>query len=125
MKTAHPASLPPGPRSSRGISRSTVASTSDASSDVKNCQGPGRTGTGGVAVPGRHGMPPLTVRASPEVVLVKKIAALDASNERRDILTGEKASIIAMFRIPAFGRRTDPYTVRPVNFLFEIAPLNR
>src|SRR5882672_11309946 len=86
MKTAQPTSLPPGPRSSGGISRSTAA---------KNCHGPGRTGIGGVAVPGRHGMPPVIVRASPDVVLVRRTAAADASSERRDILVGEKASIIA------------------------------
>jgi hypothetical protein len=43
-------------------------------------------------------MPPLMVRASPELVLVKKTAAVEASSERRDIRAGEKASIIAVFR---------------------------
>jgi hypothetical protein len=43
-------------------------------------------------------MPPLMVRASPEVVLVKTTAAVEASSERRDIRAGEKASNIALFR---------------------------
>jgi hypothetical protein len=34
-------------------------------------------------------MPPVMVRASPELVLVKNSAALDASSERRDIPVGE------------------------------------
>src|SRR5450631_4357421 len=83
MKTAQPASLPPGPRSSGGIRRSTAASISEASSDVKNIHGPGRTSAGGVAVPGSHGMPPLRVRARPALVPATSKAAVETRSERR------------------------------------------
>src|ERR1700750_1710028 len=43
MKTAHPASLPPGVCGSDGMIRSTIASIALASSTVKNFQGPGRS----------------------------------------------------------------------------------
>src|SRR5580693_8244511 len=84
MKTAHPASLPPGPRLSGGISRSTAASITAASSAVKNIHGPGRTTTGGVAVPASHGRPPASVRARAKVVPTKKNAAAEPSNKRLD-----------------------------------------
>src|SRR4051795_1951871 len=63
MNTAHPASLPPAPRSSGGINRSTADSTIAASSPVKNSHGPGLHGAGGFAAPGSHGMLPLKTRA--------------------------------------------------------------
>src|ERR1700722_3579812 len=84
MNTAHPASLPPGPRLSGGISRSTAASIVAASSAVKNIQGPGRTTPGGVAVPASHGRPPARVRAWARVVQAKTNAAAEVSNKRRD-----------------------------------------
>ena len=84
MNTAHPASLPPGPRLSGGIRRSTTASITAASSAVKNIQGPGSTTTGGVAVPASQGSPPATARACAKVVPTKKNAAAELSNKRRD-----------------------------------------
>src|SRR3984885_767646 len=84
MNTAHPASFPPGPRLSEGIKRSTAASITAASSAVKNIQGPGRTTTGGVAVPASHGRLPLRVRARAKVVPTRTNAVADANNERRD-----------------------------------------
>ena len=84
LGSAHPASFPPGPRLSGGIRRSTAASITAASSAVKNIQGPGRTITGGVAVPASHGRLPLRVRARAKVVPTRTNAAADANNERRD-----------------------------------------
>ncbi len=46
MKIAQPASLPPGERSSAGISRSTAVSTRVACSGLKNFQPAGCTGSG-------------------------------------------------------------------------------
>src|SRR3954452_25147902 len=84
MKTAQPASLPPGPRSSAGISRATAASIKAASSEVKNIHGPGRTGTGGLAVPASQGMPPLKMRARATAVPEKRNAVAEVSRTRRD-----------------------------------------
>src|SRR5271154_1954244 len=86
MNPAPPASLPPGPRSSGGISRSTAASTSAASSAVKNIQGPGRTCSGGGAVPGDHGISPEIVRALPLVIPTIKKAAVEYNSDLRDNL---------------------------------------
>jgi len=61
-----------------------MASISAASSAVKNTHGPGRTGTGGVAEPGHHGMPRLMVRAEADVAVMRRVA-VDVSNERRVI----------------------------------------
>src|SRR5665647_1020288 len=96
MKTAQPASLPPSPRSSDGIRRSTAASIKAASSDVKNIQGPGRTRAGGFAAPGSHGMPPLRVRARPSAVLATSSAAVEASSERRDNLAEDRKSTVGI-----------------------------
>jgi hypothetical protein len=100
---------------------------------VKNVQGPGRTGTGGVAVPGLHGMPWLMVRANPDVVLVKKAAAVEASSERREIPAGAPGSIfrassltflqMAASSRPAAvatgsSRRRAGFHVVPLNFMF-------
>src|SRR5665213_1780392 len=97
MKTAQPASLPPGPRSSGGIRRSTAASTKEASSDVKNIQGPGRTNIGGLASPGCHGIPPVRVRARPAVVPAKSSAAVETSSERRDSLDENRVATIGSY----------------------------
>src|SRR5450631_1623431 len=99
MNTAHPASLPPGPRPSGGIRRSTTASTTDASSDVKNIHGPGRTGTGGAPAPGTQGKPWLIVSARPIVVVASKKAALVARSDRRD-KPGEDGAFIGDISSP-------------------------
>src|SRR5271169_4861413 len=100
MNTAHPASLPPGPRSSGGIRRSTAASISAASSAVKNIQGPGRTGKGGEAAPASQGIPPEMVRERAPVPATSR-AAVEASNERREMLEGERLAIVLVSRTPA------------------------
>jgi hypothetical protein len=69
-------------------------------------------------------MPPATVRASPEVVLVKRTAALEASSERRDILAGLRASIIVAIPNRSIWSLRFNNTDQQVNFLFEIALLN-
>src|SRR5665647_2637384 len=94
MNTAQPVSFPPGPRLSGGISRSTAASTSAASSAVKNIQGPGRTIAGADAVPGFHGMPPISVRARPDDVPATKRAAVETRKERRDSAEGKPPVIL-------------------------------
>src|SRR5271169_113978 len=98
MKTAHPASLPPGPRSSAGIRRSTAASTSEVSSAEKNIHGPGRTAAGGLAVPGLHGIPCRIVEAPAEIESAKKQTAVEARSERRDMLARKTAFVIVMLR---------------------------
>jgi hypothetical protein len=55
MKTAHPASFPPGVSGSGGMMRSTMASTARPSGPVKKTHGPGLTGTGGLPAFGAQG----------------------------------------------------------------------
>jgi hypothetical protein len=98
MNTAHPASLPPGPRSSAGIRRSTTASMSEPSSAKKNIHGPGCTGEGGLAVPGLHGIAWPIVKAPAETELVKRETAVEARSERRDILARKMAFVIVVLR---------------------------
>src|SRR5258706_6734380 len=83
MKTAQPASLPPGVSGSGGINRSTMASTAAPSSGVKNSHGPGRTNGGGTPASGFHGKPPAMVRARPEAVDKRSDSAVAASSSRR------------------------------------------
>ena len=59
--------------------------------------GPGRAGAGGVAVPGSHGIPPVRVRARPAVVPATRRVAVEASNERRDILNANCVCTIDAF----------------------------
>src|ERR1700720_1283315 len=98
MNTAHPASLPPGPRSSAGIRRSTAASTNEASSAEKNIHGPGRTAAGGLAVPGLHGIPSPIVEAPAEIEFAKRQTAVEARSERRDIFVRKTAFVIVVLR---------------------------
>src|SRR5438132_5718648 len=83
MKTAQPASLPPGVCGSGGISRSTSASTAAPSSGVKYTHGPGRTGVGGAPAFGAQGRLPLTIKARAEVVEKNNHPAVVASSSRR------------------------------------------
>src|SRR5664279_1841830 len=106
MKTAHPASLPPGPRSSGGIRRSTAASISAASSAVKNIHGPGRTSVGGLAAPGSHGRAPFSVRARATVEPATSSAAVDASIARRVKFDEYGASIAGLVFRGLIGRET-------------------
>src|SRR5215813_6137649 len=68
MKTAQPASLPPGVCGSGGINRSTSASTAAPSSAVKYVHGPGFTAVGGAPAFGSHGKPLWTTPAKTELV---------------------------------------------------------
>src|SRR3954452_14756530 len=102
MNTAQPASLPPAPRSSGGISRSTAAWTVAASSAMKNCHGPGRQGLGGFARLGLQGIAPVMIRALAETELTRMEAA-EASKARREI---EIAVICFLPWIVAEGPRT-------------------
>ena len=83
MKTAQPASLPPGVCGSGGISRSTSASTAAPSSEVKYTHGPGCTAVGGVPAFVAHGKLPLTISARAEVAENTKAMAVVTSNSRR------------------------------------------
>src|ERR1700730_15494139 len=83
MKTAQPASLPPGVCGSGGISRATSASTAAPSSGVKYTHAPGRTGVGGAPAFGAQGKLPLTIRARAEVVEKNNHTAVVASSSRR------------------------------------------
>src|SRR5258708_1892171 len=83
MKTAQPASLPPGVCGSGGISRSTSASIAAPSSGVKYTHGPGRTAVGGVPAFVAHGKLPLTTSARAEVAENSKVMAVVMSNSRR------------------------------------------
>src|SRR5215831_8558702 len=83
MKTAHPASLPPGVCGSGGISRSTSASMVTPSSAVKYAQGPGCTGVGGLPAFGAQGKLPFTSNAEAEVVENISVIAVVNSSSRR------------------------------------------
>src|SRR5260370_27843067 len=83
MKTAQPASLPPGVCGSGGISRSTRGSIVAASSGVKYTHGPGCTAVGGVPAFVAHGKLPLTTSARAEVAENTKVMAVVMSNSRR------------------------------------------
>ncbi len=83
----------------RGISRSTAASISAASSAVKNIHGPGRAGSGGVAVPGDHGIAPEIVRALPLVIPAIKKAAVEYNSDRRDNLASKSRFDIRFFPV--------------------------
>src|SRR5262249_25238874 len=83
MKTAHPASLPPGVCGSGGISRSTSASMAPPSSAVKYAQGPGCTGVGGAPAFADQGKLPFTSNAEAEVVEnMSEIAVVKSSSRR-------------------------------------------
>src|SRR5215831_6048293 len=83
MKTAHPASLPPGVCGSGGISRSTSASMVTPSSAVKYAQGPGCTGVGGLPAFADQGKLPFTSNAEAEVVEnMSEIAVVNSSSRR-------------------------------------------
>jgi hypothetical protein len=64
---------------------------------VKNIQGPGRTGAGGVASPGAHGIAPVRVRARPAVVPAKSRTAVETRSDRRDNFAENRASTIGSF----------------------------
>src|SRR5437899_13001738 len=83
MKTAQPASLPPGVCGSGGISRSTSASIAAPSSGVKYTHGPGCTAVGGVPAFVAHGKLPLTTSARAEGAENTKVMAVAMSNARR------------------------------------------
>src|SRR5215468_10981115 len=83
MKTAHPASLPPGVCGSGGINRSTSASTAAASSAVKYVHVPGFTAVGGAPAFGSHGMPPWTRPAKTEFVENNNVVAVVSISSRR------------------------------------------
>src|ERR1700742_1587667 len=87
MKTAHPASLPPGVSGSGGMIRSTIASIALASSEVKNCQGPGRTNSGGDKGNGDHGMRSRMMDARVSDVVPTNQSVADTRNLRRSIMT--------------------------------------
>src|SRR5262249_18402332 len=83
MKTAQPASLPPGVCGSGGIRRSTSASTAAPSSGVKYTQGPGGTGVGGLPAFGDQGKLPCTTNADAVVVENMSVIAVLNSSSRR------------------------------------------
>src|SRR6516164_4098608 len=83
MKTAQPASLPPGVCGSGGINRSTSASTAAPSSAVKYVHGPGFTAVGGAPAFGSHGMRLWTTPAKTEFVENNKVVAVVSINSRR------------------------------------------
>src|SRR5262245_30455327 len=99
MKTAHPASLPPGVCGSGGISRSTSASMAAPSSGVKYTQGPGCTGAGGLPAFGDQGKLPFTSNAAAEVVENMSVMAVVKSSSRR--LTPPEHCDFASSRISA------------------------
>src|ERR1700736_4135091 len=90
MKTAQPASLPPGVCGSGGISRSTSASIAAPSSGVKYTHGPGCTAVGGVPAFVAHGKLPLTTSARTEVAENTKVMAVVMSNSRRRMPGSER-----------------------------------
>ena len=83
MKTAHPASFPPGVCGSGGISRSTSASMAVPSYGVKYTQGPGCTGVGGLPAFGDQGKLPFKSNAAAEVVENMSVIAVVNSSSRR------------------------------------------
>src|SRR6516165_2735705 len=83
MKTAQPASLPPGVCGSGGINRSRSASTAAPSCAVKYAHGPGRTGVGGLPAFGDQGRLSLTTNAETEVVENIRVIAVVNSSSRR------------------------------------------
>src|SRR5580698_10265393 len=87
MKTAHPASFPPGVSGSGGMIRSTIASIALASSAVKNCQEPGRTESGGDEGKGDHGMRSRMIEARVSDVVPTNQSVADSRNLRRFIMT--------------------------------------
>src|SRR6202030_2195630 len=91
IKTAQPASLPPGVAGSGGIMRSTMASIALASSAVKNCQGPGRSAWGADDGNGAHGMwSRMTEARVSDVVPANQIAAETRNLRRCNIAPPEK-----------------------------------
>src|SRR5580704_6352848 len=83
MKTAQPASLPPGVCGSGGINRSTSASTAAPSSAVKYVQGPGLTSVGGAPAFCSQGKLPWTTPAKTEFVENNNVVAVVSISSRR------------------------------------------
>src|SRR5579872_6816670 len=98
MKTAQPASLPPGVFGSGGIRRSTRASTEAASSAVKNSQPPGRTGIGGTPAEGCHGNLPTRMRARAGTSDSRNEAMLPSRTPRRRIDIGLLPELPALLK---------------------------
>jgi leucyl/phenylalanyl-tRNA--protein transferase len=114
--------LPPGPRSSGGISRSAAASIADASSAVKNIHGPGRTTVGGVAVPGAHGIAPLMDNARAALVLDTMSAAVEVRSSRRESRGETRVSTLV---IPSLHHAAHQFGARSsfnpiVSFLLQV-----
>src|SRR6201984_459086 len=82
MKTAQPASLPPGVCGSGGINRSTSASTAAPSSAVKYIHGPGVTAVGGAPASGAHGKLYWTTPAKTEWVENNNVVAVVSISSR-------------------------------------------
>src|ERR1700722_18840548 len=106
IKTAQPASLPPGVCGSVGIRRSTRASTALTSSGVKNLQTLGSTGCGGLAAPGAQGILPVTVSA--RTLELKAASAAPATRTwRRDCPRGLNSLLMQRLPVESFRSTED------------------
>src|SRR5438270_5043854 len=110
MKTAQPASLPPGVSGSGGMTRSTIASIAVASSAVKNCQGPGRSKSGADVGNGVQGVRSRIMDARVNDVVPANQIAAATRNLRRWIMarpvTAENVLDLAWFLSIPPERRT-------------------
>src|SRR5271170_1278442 len=104
MKTAHPASLPPGVSGSGGMRRSTSASTAAPSLASKKIHAPGLTGWGGEPASGRQGSNSARPPAAPPI---SRNAALPSNSRRRSLNARPPAKAGQPTTAHAVGQRPD------------------